>query len=155
MPSLATTWSRKVCNCYIICWLITYGKVCKWHQAPFPIFWVGPGDEATTKLHLQWCAINRENTGLSNISLTACRISSHKSLLWIKASLIYMPGARLTLEQKMSGLEYQLGAWPSNFYVRGMANHTHAVVRPFWCRNSRFSRFLSCIDGSKVGRSCQ
>ena len=28
------------------CWHSTYRNFCKWHQAPFPILWVGPGDEA-------------------------------------------------------------------------------------------------------------
>ena len=49
MPSstlLATMQSRKACNCYIICWLSIYKNFCKWHQAPFMMFWVGPGDEA-------------------------------------------------------------------------------------------------------------
>ena len=28
-------------------WHNTYEDFCKWHQAPFPIYWVGPGDEAS------------------------------------------------------------------------------------------------------------
>ena len=47
VTNITSLWCR---NVIVICWLGTYGNTCKWHQAPFPIFWVGPGDEASTSL---------------------------------------------------------------------------------------------------------
>ena len=36
--------SHKVCNCYIMCWLSTYGNFYMCDHVLFQIFWVGPGE---------------------------------------------------------------------------------------------------------------
>ena len=62
--------THKAC---ITCWLSTYGKVCKWHQANFQIFWVGPGGKARPS----WSPVFTESLA---ISTHGCVRSGHMNI---------------------------------------------------------------------------
>ena len=110
------------------CWYSTYGNFCKWHQAPFPIFWVGPGDEARMTPWYYWWYMYTSK--LPDWSSDALYRHSEKWWIWM-TMMVMMWGER----KWGRGGEMHSGkkkSWINRLTVHSSVFVTVSLTGPVW-----------------------